>query len=164
METRANYALIGFFTLAVIAGAFGFVYWFSGAEKQGERKSYKIVFTGSISGLSNNGVVLFNGVPVGAVTKIGLLPEDPSRVYALVEVDDESAGAHRHQGAAGIYRLHRGCLRCLDGRSEQCAAASNQRAGAGCHCRRALAIPGSRCAAQRIANAGLRLILQGPTM
>lgn len=89
METRANYALIGFFTLAVIAGVFGFVYWFSGAEKQGPRKPYKIVFTGSISGLSNNGVVLFNGVPVGSVTKIGLLPEDPSRVYALVEVGDK---------------------------------------------------------------------------
>ena len=28
METRANYVLIGLFTLAVIAGAFGFVYWF----------------------------------------------------------------------------------------------------------------------------------------
>ena len=28
METRANYVLIGLFTLAVIVGAFGFVYWF----------------------------------------------------------------------------------------------------------------------------------------
>jgi phospholipid/cholesterol/gamma-HCH transport system substrate-binding protein len=87
METRANYALIGIFTLAVIAAAFGFLIWFSGIEKPGGRKTYKIVFTGSITGLSNNGVVLFNGVPVGAVTKIALLPQDPSRVYALVEVD-----------------------------------------------------------------------------
>jgi phospholipid/cholesterol/gamma-HCH transport system substrate-binding protein len=89
METRANYALIGIFTLAVIAGIFGFLYWFAGAEKQGGRKTYKIVFTGSISGLSNNGVVLFNGVPVGAVTKIGLMPQDPSRVYALAEVGEQ---------------------------------------------------------------------------
>jgi phospholipid/cholesterol/gamma-HCH transport system substrate-binding protein len=73
--------------LAVIAGAFGFLIWFSGAEKTGGRKAYKIVFTGSISGLSRNGVVLFNGVPVGAVTKIDLVPQDPSRVYALVDVD-----------------------------------------------------------------------------
>jgi phospholipid/cholesterol/gamma-HCH transport system substrate-binding protein len=87
METRANYALIGIFTLAVIAAAFGFLLWFSGAEKQGGRVTYKIVFTGSITGLSKNGVVLFNGVPVGAVTKIDLMPQDPSRVYALVEVD-----------------------------------------------------------------------------
>jgi phospholipid/cholesterol/gamma-HCH transport system substrate-binding protein len=87
METRANYALIGIFTLAVIAMAFGFVFWFSGAEKQGGRVTYKIVFTGSVTGLSNNGTVLFNGVPVGSVKKIGLMPEDPSRVYALIEVD-----------------------------------------------------------------------------
>ncbi|HUI20729.1 MAG TPA: MlaD family protein [Methylocella sp.] len=89
METRANYALIGIFTLAVVAGIFGFLYWFSGAEKQGGRKTYKIVFTGSISGLTNNGVVLFNGVPVGAVTQIGLMPQDPSQVYAMVEVGEK---------------------------------------------------------------------------
>jgi phospholipid/cholesterol/gamma-HCH transport system substrate-binding protein len=87
METRANYALIGVFTLAVIAAAFGFVFWFSGAEKPGGRATYKIIFTGSISGLSEGGVVLFNGVRVGAVTKIDLLPQDPSRVFALIDVD-----------------------------------------------------------------------------
>ncbi len=30
METRANYTLIGLFTLVVIAGVFGFVFWFQG--------------------------------------------------------------------------------------------------------------------------------------
>jgi phospholipid/cholesterol/gamma-HCH transport system substrate-binding protein len=87
METRANYALIGMFTLAVVAAAFGFVLWFSGAEKPGGRMPYKIIFTGSVSGLSDGGVVLFNGVRVGAVTKINLLPQDPSRVDALIDVD-----------------------------------------------------------------------------
>ncbi|MGH6834630.1 MAG: MlaD family protein [Methylocella sp.] len=86
METRANYALIGVFTLAVIAAAFGFVLWFSGAEKPGGRTPYKVVFTGSVSGLSVGGWVLFNGVRVGAVTKIDL-PQDPSRVDALIDVD-----------------------------------------------------------------------------
>ena len=87
METRANYALIGVFTLAVIAAAFSFLLWFSGAEKPGGRKTYKIIFSGSVSGLSIGGVVLFNGVRVGAVTKIDLLPQDPSRVDALIDVD-----------------------------------------------------------------------------
>jgi phospholipid/cholesterol/gamma-HCH transport system substrate-binding protein len=87
METRANYALIGVFTLAVVAAAFGFVLWFSGAEKPGGHTPYKIIFTGSVSGLSVGGVVLFNGVRVGAVTKIVLLPQDPSRVDALIDVD-----------------------------------------------------------------------------
>jgi phospholipid/cholesterol/gamma-HCH transport system substrate-binding protein len=87
METRANYALIGVFTLAVIAAAFGFVLWFSGTEKPGGRTPYQIIFTGSVSGLSEGGWVLFNGVRVGAVTKINLLPQDPSRVDALIDID-----------------------------------------------------------------------------
>ncbi len=87
METRANYALIGLFTVAVIAAAFGFVLWFAGGERPGKQQTYKIVFTGSISGLNRGGWVLFNGVRVGEVTTIGLLPEDPSQAFALVDVD-----------------------------------------------------------------------------
>jgi phospholipid/cholesterol/gamma-HCH transport system substrate-binding protein len=87
METRANYALIGVFTLLVIAAAFGFVLWFSGNEKPGGRMPYKIIFSGSVSGLPKGGAVLFNGVPVGTVTKIDWLPQDPSGVYALIDID-----------------------------------------------------------------------------
>ena len=78
METRANYALIGLFTLAVIAAAFGFVYWFSGGDRGQARQSVRIVFSGSVSGLSKGSVVLFNGIRVGEVTDISLLPEDPA--------------------------------------------------------------------------------------
>ncbi|MCI0600889.1 MAG: MCE family protein [Beijerinckiaceae bacterium] len=87
METRANYALIGVFTLAVIAAGFGFVMWISGGEKPSSQAAYKIVFTGSISGLSIGGVVLFNGVRVGEVSEIDLMPQDPSHVYALIAID-----------------------------------------------------------------------------
>jgi phospholipid/cholesterol/gamma-HCH transport system substrate-binding protein len=87
METRANYALIGLLILAVIAGGFGFVMWFSASERPGGRATYKVVFTGSVSGLSPGGWVLFNGVKVGEVTKINFLPEDPSHVSVLIGID-----------------------------------------------------------------------------
>src|SRR5919199_2130960 len=87
METRANYALIGLFTLAVIAAAFGFVYWFSGSDSGQRRQPVRIVFSGSVSGLSKGSVVLFNGIRVGEVTDIRLLPEDPRRVVAIADVD-----------------------------------------------------------------------------
>jgi phospholipid/cholesterol/gamma-HCH transport system substrate-binding protein len=87
METRANYALIGGFTLAVIASAFLFVFWFSGTGRPTGQTVYKVVFTGSISGLSRGGSVLFNGVRVGEVTTIDLVPQDPSKVSALIEID-----------------------------------------------------------------------------
>lgn len=87
METRANYALIGIFTLAVIASAFGFVLWFSGGDKSGGQRTYKIVFGGSVSGLLPGAPVRFNGVSVGDVTKIDFIPQDPGHVSALVEID-----------------------------------------------------------------------------
>lgn len=87
METRANYAIIGAFTLVVVACAFAFVFWFSGAEKPSSMRVYKVIFNGSISGLGVGNAVLFNGVRVGEVTKIDLLPDDPSQVYAIINVD-----------------------------------------------------------------------------
>ena len=41
METRANYALIGAFTLAVVFAAFGFVFWFSGPSQTAQYKTYR---------------------------------------------------------------------------------------------------------------------------
>jgi phospholipid/cholesterol/gamma-HCH transport system substrate-binding protein len=88
METRANYALIGAFTLAVIAVGFVFVYWLQGAgHSAAGTNTYKLMFSGSISGLGAGSVVLFNGVRVGQVKEINLVPQDPSRVYALIDVD-----------------------------------------------------------------------------
>jgi phospholipid/cholesterol/gamma-HCH transport system substrate-binding protein len=39
METRANFVLIGAFTLAVIAGAFLFVLWFSGLTRTADHQA-----------------------------------------------------------------------------------------------------------------------------
>ena len=40
METRANYVLVGLFTLVVVAAGFGFVYWFSRTGDLGPRDGY----------------------------------------------------------------------------------------------------------------------------
>ncbi len=45
METRANYTLIGAFTLLVMAGVFGFVYWFMRPLTNEDRKAYEIVYS-----------------------------------------------------------------------------------------------------------------------
>jgi phospholipid/cholesterol/gamma-HCH transport system substrate-binding protein len=86
METKANYVLIGAFTLAVIAGGFLFVLWFSGASKTAEHKTYRVVFTGSVSGLTRGSSVLFNGLNVGAVSSIDFLEKDPSKVAAVIDI------------------------------------------------------------------------------
>jgi phospholipid/cholesterol/gamma-HCH transport system substrate-binding protein len=111
METRANYALIGLFTLAVIAAAFGFVYWFSGGERGQARQSIRIVFSGSVSGLSQGSSVSFNGLRVGEVTDISLLPEDPRRVVGIVQVDartpirSDTRARLEYQGLTGVANI-----------------------------------------------------------
>ena len=88
METRAHYALIGAFALAVIAVGFFSVFWLSGGGTRPEgTHTYKVIFAGSIAGLGRGSFVLFNGVRVGEVTEINLMPQDPSHVYALISVD-----------------------------------------------------------------------------
>lgn len=86
METRANHALIGAFTLLVLAAAVAFVWWFSAAGQQRERAIYRIQFQGAVSGLTPGSGVLFNGIRVGDVTNLNFDPQDPSKVVARVEV------------------------------------------------------------------------------
>ncbi|MCS0504145.1 MlaD family protein [Ancylobacter mangrovi] len=86
METRAHYIVIGLFTLAVIAGGFGFVWWFSNASSRGPRAAYDVVFNGAVSGLQTGSQVTFNGIPVGEVTGLRLDAQDPRKVVATIAV------------------------------------------------------------------------------
>lgn len=85
MEDRAKYALIGLFTFAVIAGAFGFVYWLHNNFGNKEAAAYRVIFEGSVSGLRIGGPVLFNGIRVGEVTDMRLT-DSPSQVAAILSV------------------------------------------------------------------------------
>jgi phospholipid/cholesterol/gamma-HCH transport system substrate-binding protein len=111
METRANYAVIGAFTLAVIAAGFLFVYWFSGGDSGQRRAPVRVVFSGSVSGLTKGSVVLFNGIRVGEVTDISLLPEDPRRVVANIELDrttplrTDTRARLEYQGLTGVAQI-----------------------------------------------------------
>jgi phospholipid/cholesterol/gamma-HCH transport system substrate-binding protein len=88
METRANFVLIGTFTLAVIAAAFGFVLWFQNLHSTTQRTPLRIVFEGAASGLRNGGSVNFNGIRVGEVISVKL--DNPKRVVALTMVENNA--------------------------------------------------------------------------
>src|SRR3954449_7077050 len=85
METRANYVLIGAFTLAVIAAAFGFVLWFQSLHTTKARSPLRIVFEGPAAGLRNGGSVNFNGIRIGEVISVKL--DNPRRGVALALVE-----------------------------------------------------------------------------
>src|SRR6516165_2349312 len=84
METRANYVLIGSFTLA----AFGFVLWFQSLHTTKARSPLRIVFEGPAAGLRNGGSVNFNGIRVGEVISVKL--DNPRRVVALAMVENNA--------------------------------------------------------------------------
>ncbi len=87
METKANYIVTGIFTLAVIVGAFGFIYWFQNSSRGGEDATYRIVFDGSVSGLRTGAAVLFNGIRAGEVADLALDERDPRKVVAVITLD-----------------------------------------------------------------------------
>ena len=86
METRANYILIGAFTLAGILGVFGFFLWLAKFEVTRQYAYYEVLFD-NVSGLSAAGGVNYNGLPVGQVISLDLDDDDPSKVRVRLEVD-----------------------------------------------------------------------------
>jgi phospholipid/cholesterol/gamma-HCH transport system substrate-binding protein len=88
METRASFVLIGSFTLAVIAAAFGFVLWFQSLHTTKARSPIRVIFEGPASGLRNGGSVNFNGIRIGEVISVKL--DNPRRVVALAMVENNA--------------------------------------------------------------------------
>lgn len=86
METRANYILIGAFTLAGILSAFGFFLWLAKFEVTRKYAYYDVLFD-NVSGLSAAGGVSYSGLPVGQVISLDLDDDDPSKVRVRLEVD-----------------------------------------------------------------------------
>jgi len=86
METRAPFAIVGAFVLAAIIAVFGFVYWLQNTGGLGPRASYRVQFEGSVPGLLVGAAVLFNGIRVGEVTELGLVPDNPRGVHATISV------------------------------------------------------------------------------
>src|ERR1700756_1661386 len=86
METRGDYVVVGGFTLAVIAAAFGFVLWFQSLHTTKARSPLRVIFEGPASGLRNGGSVNFNGIRIGEVISVKL--DNPRRVVALAMVEN----------------------------------------------------------------------------
>ena len=90
METRANYVVIGAFTMAAVVGAFLFVMWIAGYTTPGGHRTFQVVFNGSVSGLSNGANVNFNGIKVGEVTHLTFSRSDPHQVVADIDVSADA--------------------------------------------------------------------------
>ncbi|WP_448952686.1 MlaD family protein [Labrys neptuniae] len=90
METRAHNALIGLFTLAVVAAALGFVIWFARISESQTVRRFQVNFAGSVTGLTVGSSVTFNGIRVGQVETLEINPDNPSGVIAIISVRDKT--------------------------------------------------------------------------
>lgn len=105
METRANYATIGLFTLGVIVACFVFIYWLARYDESGIRKPLRILIPGSVAGLAPGSQVLFNGIKIGEVNTLRINQQDPNQVEAMVSVDPNQPIKADTKASLGIQGL-----------------------------------------------------------
>lgn len=105
METKANYVLVGFFTVLVLLAAFGFVYWTAALGDRGETALLRFRIPGSASGLSRGSAVLFNGVKVGDVRRVYLDLNNPTVAIADADIDRLTPITHSTRADVGLAGL-----------------------------------------------------------
>ncbi len=107
METKANFLLIGLFTIAGLLGSMAFLLWLAKVEIDRQYAYYTISFD-NVAGLDNAGDVRYNGLQVGRVVDLQLDPDDPSKVRVSIELDAETpvktdtVATLQSQGVTGV--------------------------------------------------------------
>jgi phospholipid/cholesterol/gamma-HCH transport system substrate-binding protein len=89
METRAHYAAVGAFVLAMIFLAFAAVLWLARGALNKEYARYDIYYHGPVTGLRQGAEVDYSGVPVGKVADVRIDPHNVGRIRVRVEIDEE---------------------------------------------------------------------------
>lgn len=105
METRANYVIVGLFTVLAVLGAFLFVYWSAGVGDKSEMTLLRFRIPGSASGLSRGSFVLFNGVRVGDVQNVYIDTTNPSAAIADALVNRTTPITRSTEAVIGIAGL-----------------------------------------------------------
>lgn len=90
METRANYVLIGTFTLLTAACLLLFALWAAKFSSDRNWRQYRVIFSEPVTGLTEGGGVQYNGISVGTVEKLRLDPDDARKVVALLKVQADA--------------------------------------------------------------------------
>ena len=90
METKANHVLIGAFTILITILAVFFALWAANYSSNKQWDKYEVVFSEAVTGLGTGGIVQYNGINVGEVTKLRLDPKDPRKVIARIRLQADT--------------------------------------------------------------------------
>lgn len=87
METKANYVLIGAFTILVAVFGLLFALWAAKYSADKSFQQYYVIFNEPVTGLSEGGSVQYNGISVGTIEELSLNPRDPRQVRARLKLE-----------------------------------------------------------------------------
>ncbi len=90
METKANYVLIGAFTILVTLFLLGFGLWAAKYSSDKSWREYDVVFREPVTGLTNGSSVQYNGIAIGTIESLKLAPNDPRAVIARLKLQADA--------------------------------------------------------------------------
>src|SRR3546814_15832742 len=102
METKANYVLIGAFTILVSLFLLGFGLWAAKYSSDKSWREYDVVFREPVTGLTNGSSVQYNGIAIGTIESLKLAPNEPRAVIARLKLQADAPGTdERRVGREG---------------------------------------------------------------
>ena len=87
METKANYVLIGAFTIVIAVLGLLFALWAAKYSADKSFQQYYVIFNEPVTGLTEGGSVQYNGISVGTIEELSLDPRDPRKVRARLKLE-----------------------------------------------------------------------------
>ena len=89
METNVNYTLAGLFVISLLSIVVIGIIWLSAGFNRADYTLYEVYMKESVSGLSVDGPVEFNGVNVGTVNMIKISHTNPKLVELFLKIKSE---------------------------------------------------------------------------
>ncbi len=90
METKVNYSLAGIFVIVLIATIILTIIWLSSDFDTDEYQFYKVYMKESVSGLSQDGPVEFNGVSVGNIDEMQINRNNPRIIELVLKIKKDT--------------------------------------------------------------------------
>lgn len=87
MGSKFSYTAVGAFVVCLVVAAFAIFFWLALRKHDQQYTQYVVFLHEEVAGLSVQGTVRYNGVPVGYVKSIGLVPSNPQLVKVLLNIE-----------------------------------------------------------------------------
>ena len=108
MNAKVNYILLGLFVLLLGTAMIGAILWLGSGGPRKNYDRYLVYMTESVSGLSKDAAVKYQGVDIGRVRDISLNPKNPKQVRLLLEIErgtpikEDTVAILETQGLTGL--------------------------------------------------------------